>query len=578
MALKTTGKRWQAGAAQCCRVAIGAGLAAASPGWAQVPVVPGGPPAAPPASQVTPRTLAPERPLARSVRPEQAAEFAVDVPDGADALDVTVAGAVLEGGFEERREADAAMLAVVAGKRIKVGDIYRLASALQAAYVAAGYPFVRVVVPPQDLADGGSARLLLIDGFVERLDMSGVHKALREPVRRLLGPLIGARRVTQAMLERRITLLSDVPGARVRTAIAPGEADGGVLLVVEATIDRISGSVQFDNRANDAFGNRQVTLSTSVNGLLGLGDSLYLFASGDPKASPFFSLRAPRRVLGGGWSVPVGRDGMVGSVEYSLSRTAPQGGAFSTLDVFEKVTGSLTRPLLRRRDESLSLRAAVEHYSEEQTAPDFALQLFRDRYVIGRLRLDYVHNGDRATYGGGIGVSHGGTNLTGQQSKPTATARFTKVEASAFLNAPLPRGGLVLALAAQGQAVVDGVIPLGEVFPLDGPNALSSFNAGGAPADQGVTLRAGLSRPTLMKGGHWAITPQIFAAGGLARYAAADPFLLRRAAAYGVGLQLAPTRSLSGFSPQLGIEYGWRTGDRDYARGQRLTIDLRIGF
>jgi hemolysin activation/secretion protein len=567
-----------AGAGWWCRAAIGAGLAAATPGWAQLPPTPGGPPAAPPASQVTPRSLAPERSLPRAAQSDPAAALALEVPEGADALEVSVAGAILDGGFADRRAADDAMLAVVAGKRIKVGDIYRLAGALQAAYVAAGFPFVRVTVPPQDLADGGTARLVLVDGFVERLEMSGVHKALREPVRRLLGPLVGAKRVTQAMLERRLTLLADVPGAKARTAIAPGEADGGVLLVVEAGFDRLSGSLQFDNRANDAFGNRQITLSTSVNGLLGIGDSLYLFASGDPKASPFFSLRAPRRVLGGGWSVPMGRDGMVGGVEYTLSRTQPLGGPFRTLDVFEKVTGSLTRPLLRRRDESLSVRAAVEHYTEEQTAPDFAFQLFRDRYVIGRLRLDYVHNGDRATWGGGFGVSHGGTSLNGQQSKPTATSRFTKLEASAFLNAPLPRGGLVLALAAQGQAVLDGVIPLGEVFPLDGPNALSAFNAGGAPADQGGTIRAGLSRPTLLKGGHWMVTPQIFAAGGIARYAAADPFLLRRAATYGLGLQVGPTRPLSGFSPQLGIEYGWRAADRAYARGQRLTIDLRIGF
>lgn len=534
--------------------------------------------APPAASQVTPRTVAPERPAERPPEVGQPAEPAVEIPAGADDLRLTPQEFVLEDGFPERASADAALLAAGARREISVGDIYRLAGSIQAAYAAAGYPFVRVVVPPQDLADGRPVRLTLVDGFIEAIDFGGVDPALRRPAARYLTPLVGKRRLTMASLDRRISLLADLPGARVRTAIGAGERAGGVKLIVEAQLDPLAGSLSYDNRSSDAFRNRQLTFSGTVNGLLGLGDTVYVYASGDPLVSPPIASRAPRRVFGGGAAVPIGSHGIVVGLEYTHSRTEPVGGPFATRDDFRKATASVSHALIRSRRQSLSLRGSIERLRERQAAPEFGVLLFRDRYVIGRMRLDYVRYGDRLTIGGGAGLSYGGTDLKPERSKLTATSRFTKAELSAFASALLPRGGLVAGLTAQGQIIVDGGLPLAESFGLDGPNALSTFNSGAASADEGVVARATLSRPTPLADGRWLVSPVLFLAGGLADHAGGDPFLLREAASYGAGLQIASTRPVRGFSPAITLEYGWREADRAYARGKRLSVDLRVGF
>lgn len=533
---------------------------------------------APSASQVTPRSLAPEtaaQPKPRIVLPR---ESVVPVPEGADNLLVTLGDILLEGGFPERAAADAAILRLGEQGEIPVGDVYRIAGAIQSAYADAGFPFVRVTVPPQDLRSGGTARLVLVDGVIDSLVLDAVHPALRRSARAFLGPLVGKRRVRISELDRQISLLSDTPGATVRTAVAPGDTAGGVKLIVEAELDRMSGSLAFDNRSSDAFRNRQITASLAANGIFGAGDTIYVYASGDPLTSPPIGRDVPRKVLGGGLAFPVGADGLVAGLEYTKSRTIPIGSPIVTRDEYEKVSTSLSYPLIRSRLQTLGIRGSIERYSERNVAPEFDFMLFRDAYVIGRLRVDYSRNGDIAAVGGGLGLSYGATKPTEDRSKVTATRTFTKLEGSAFVSARLPVAGLVAGASALGQLILDGGIPLGESFGLDGASGLSSFSAGGASADRGGVIRLTLSRPTPFADNRVVATPLLFAAGGLAGYQAGDPFLLRKAGVAGVGLQLAAARPLNGLSPTLSIEYGARFADRSYARGDRLNVDLRIGF
>jgi hemolysin activation/secretion protein len=542
-----------------------------SPAFAQTP-----PP--PSASQVTPRSVAPERGGEPRERTQTLSILSEAIPDGADALFLEVASVDLQGGFPDRVRIDARRLDAFRGTRVSVGDIYRLAAGLQADYVEDGYPFVRVIVPPQDLRDGSAVTLQVIDGFIETLVVDAVDPALRKAAQRLLQPLVRKRAVKLSQIDRQISLLADVPGASVRTAIAPGDEIGGVKLIVEAQFDRASGSVAFDNRSSAAFNNRQITFSGSVNGILGVGDSLYVYVSGDPQVIPPIGPESPRRVFGGGVSIPFGSSGLTGGAEFTKSRTEPIGGPFVTRDIFQKTTGSLTYPLVRSRLETLTLRGSVERFTERQTAPEFGALLFADRYVIGRVRLDYIRYAEVATFGGGVGLSYGGTKFDDDRSKLTATSRFTKIEISAFATTRLPGSGLVFGASAQGQRVLDGGIPLAEVFPLDGQNALSTFSAGGASADEGLVARATMSRPTPFAGGAWVATPSLFSAVGFARTGASDPFLLTRASAYGANLQVAAARPIAGLLPAIVAEYGWRDANRAYARGHRFTIDLRVSF
>ena len=85
----------------------------------------------------------------------------------------------MEGEFEEfvaiRRELAAPLI----GKRVTVAQIFDFATKLQEAYVGAGYLLVRVVVVPQELGERARVKIRVIDGFLERIDVSALPSAVR---------------------------------------------------------------------------------------------------------------------------------------------------------------------------------------------------------------------------------------------------------------------------------------------------------------------------------------------------------------------------------------------------------------
>ena len=118
---------------------------------------------------------------------------------------------------------------------MSVAEIFAAANAIEQAYAAHGYVLVRVAVPPQQLKNGGTLRLVVIDGFVEGVDVKGVPEKQRALVQARLASLIGKRHVTLGEIERRLILASDIPGLVLSSTIARGTAPGGTLLVLEAT-------------------------------------------------------------------------------------------------------------------------------------------------------------------------------------------------------------------------------------------------------------------------------------------------------------------------------------------------------
>jgi len=95
-------------------------------------------------------------------------------PEGAEAIRFTLRDLRVEGGLAPL-DAQAQALKPAAGTEVSVAEVYDYAAALQAAYLQAGYPLVRVIVPAQDLDRAtGSVRVLVVSGFVERLDVDGI--------------------------------------------------------------------------------------------------------------------------------------------------------------------------------------------------------------------------------------------------------------------------------------------------------------------------------------------------------------------------------------------------------------------
>src|SRR3546814_11674392 len=75
---------------------------------------------------------------------------------------------------------------------------------MEARAARAGHTLTRVLVPAQDLRDGATLRLVVVEGFIERVDTDRVPPLVRKRVAALLAPLVGRDDVTLPMIERRL--------------------------------------------------------------------------------------------------------------------------------------------------------------------------------------------------------------------------------------------------------------------------------------------------------------------------------------------------------------------------------------
>jgi hemolysin activation/secretion protein len=181
-------------------------------------------------SRVTPSTLAP--PAGPSGAISIASPAGLTPPQNAPNLSIAISNVTVEGGFPELAAETAALAAKIRGRRVTVAEIFAAANAIEQAYAAHGFVLVRVAVPPQQLKNGGQLRLVVIDGFVESVDVKGVPEKQRALVQARLASLIGRRHVTLPEIERRLILASDVPGLVLSSTIGRGAAPGGTLLVL----------------------------------------------------------------------------------------------------------------------------------------------------------------------------------------------------------------------------------------------------------------------------------------------------------------------------------------------------------
>lgn len=565
---------------RACAPALGVvAFATALPAMAQAP------------SQVTPRDVRP--PAQAPAAPPPITAPPPTAPPGAEALKITVGEVVVEDGFPELAAETAALAAPFRNRRATVAEIYALAASIEQAYARAGYVLVRVNPPPQDLNDGGSVRLVVVDGFIETVDLSGVDPHVRRPVEMYVHPLIGRRHLTQGALERQVLLAGQVAGATLTTALGKGASPGGVKLVVNATWDPLSGQVSLDNHQSAAFGHRALNVQLAAASLLGRGEQVYSFVSVDPDLAKTAGSHAPRRVASLGVNLPVGSGGLVVNPEATLSRTYPKppAGAPPTYGVFDRYVVRATWPVILRRGYGLDAALAVEAVNEQQDAYEFGFTLSHDELRVARLTLD-GHDGafgpfslrgrveaSRGFHGLGARTPEDAARSGTPLSRPGVTGEFTKLAFDGSAAVPAPFGATLQAFL-RGQVAADGVMPSSELFALDGPTALSSFEAGATGADEGWTVRLQFGRtftPTAW-GGRAALTPYLYAAAGEASYKGPSIGQVTGATDFGAGLDLRFAPGKSRLRPYLTLEFGHHNQDGLTPADSRVSIAAGVAL
>jgi hemolysin activation/secretion protein len=502
-------------------------------------------------SQVTPETLRPAAPGAPG-GPQVSVGEPLQTPAGAERLSYIVGHVVLDGAFPELKSETRTLIHAIESHRVTVVQIYKFASALEEAYARAGYVLVRVTVSDQRLSDHGPLRIVVVDGFIEKVQVDNVPERVRALVAERMASLVGRRHIKLDEIERRLLTAGDVPGLRLKSTLARGKTLGGALLVLEGTHQLVTATASIDNHLPSSLGTWSYGTSVALNSAFGFGEQFYgsVQSGGDPMQT--FDPASPLRVLGAGAILPLGLDGWTANPEYTYSRTVPEpvSGSLANLGNFQRYALRTAYPLIRTRTQTFTLTGAYEYISQSVFLPLFGTDLNQDRYGVlrGGVALDTGLPWLDETLQASTTFSHGtgGRDAADAASSGIPLSRqgagplFAKANIDAHLIQPLPEE---LRIDLIGRAQTSFGLPLlvPEQFFLDGPQAVSAYASGSLPVDEGGTLRGELSRSFSVPGpvAPVILSPYGFGAFGVGRLD--DPTVLEvalvRGGAVGVGLR-----------------------------------------
>lgn len=250
-----------------------------------------------------------------------------------------------------------AILAPYENRRLTLADIYEAADKVTTLYRSRGYLVAKAYVPAQD-ARKGMLRFKIVVGRYGTITLKNESLVRDSFLRGVIDQaLAGSPFIHQDELERAMLLTSDLPGAAMpRVAIARGqhpETSDFTFNVPEAR--RVDGYLLADNFGSPYTGRDRLTGGVNLNSPLGVGDRL----------SAFGIVTDDARLWNGriAYSAPLGYSGLHGEISaYRTSYTL--GGIYQSLDATgtaDAVSASLSYPLLRRRDDSITISGGYTH-------------------------------------------------------------------------------------------------------------------------------------------------------------------------------------------------------------------------
>jgi hemolysin activation/secretion protein len=549
------------------------------------------------ASQITPPSFRPNL--------ERQGGFALPgtpglaTPAGAEKLFVKLSGVSIKGGLRQLAAASAELEARLTARKVSGADVFAAARDLEAAYATAGYVLVRVILPPQQLVNGARLKLVVVDGFIERIETKDVPERVRDRIMHLVGLLTGRRGLTLTEIERRVLLAGDTPGVTLRSTLAPGKAEGATVLVIDAKYQAVSETLTFDNTLSKSLGGTTLGAGLDFNSLAGLGESIYLRVSGHPDdgGNGFFDTYPRNRTLAAGFILPLWVDGLTFNAEYTDARTTPEAVAgIQTTDTFERLSLRLRYAWLRGRTANFNSEVSFDAQDETQSlfVATVPVPLSQDRLRIVR----FANDGDvltpwGATISGRATASFGIDGLGARSavdaspilplSRQGADAAFQKFDITLGYAQPLLEH-LAVNVAARAQTSFGQPLLRSEQIGIANTSGLSAFDAGTVVGDEGYVVRGELSSP-------WSVplptaalgvvaAPYIFGAYG--EVSLNDPTALERAsiraASWGGGLHLGGAAPGTLSDGSLSLEYGHATRSDSGPAGDRFTVVSAFRF
>jgi hemolysin activation/secretion protein len=156
--------------------------------------------------------------------------------------------------------------------KLDLADLQAMASKITDLYNRNGYFVAQAYLPPQDVTNG-SVTIAVIEGRYDKISLDNQTTVSDYVFNDVLDGINVGDAVVIDPLERRLLIISDIPGVEVKSTLAPGSAIGTSDLTVGVTPGPwVIGSVEADNAGNPYTGVYRLGATTDFNEPSGIGD------------------------------------------------------------------------------------------------------------------------------------------------------------------------------------------------------------------------------------------------------------------------------------------------------------------
>lgn len=214
------------------------------------------------------------------------------------------------------------------GQQMSLDDIRGLADQVKNYYHQAGYRLANVVVPKQRFEQGKPIELVVTEGWLDQINVSGNQRYPSQRVTSALNAhqVSAGKAFTFTDLESALTRLNRMSGIATEATLKAGDTVGATTLTVRVNESpRVRGAVEINNYGSKNTGEVRVIPSVELSNVTGRGDVLSALAlqtlSGE---GAFFSRLA--------YELPIGYQGYRVASFYSQGNSSV-GGDFSALQV-----------------------------------------------------------------------------------------------------------------------------------------------------------------------------------------------------------------------------------------------------
>lgn len=279
------------------------------------------------------------------------------IPRAVDDLRFQLRDIVIEGISINDPEFSKQRFAPLIGPEIGLEDIRTATAALEETYRKRGFFLVRVLIPPQQIKDA-TLRIQVIEGFIEAVYTQGGTAAMRKKADALLRPILEARPINLAALERALLSLNDLPGLAGGGVLRQGRQLGGSELLInlgDTAPDLYS--IGFNNTGPKTLGIYGVSLNASINNPLGQVGQLSFGLNSALNTQQL-------RTLNARYATDLAGTGIIASLGVLSANAQPAGSLKEVLGLTvssqtESITPRLRYALKRSREHSLYLDSGL---------------------------------------------------------------------------------------------------------------------------------------------------------------------------------------------------------------------------